>query len=285
MNLQSLDVVIGMVIVFLAVSLICSSVNELLSSALSLRANTLKDALDSLLGSELARTVLDHSVIPAAPKGGPKSPAYIEPALFASALLDTVMPSHPAAAQTAEAPGALPAASALLARSPANGAIGAFVRAAGDDYKLLHQQVSEWYDAYMDRVSGAYKRNTQAVIAVIAICVVGILNVDSFKVYKQLTNQGVVAAALAAKGDALLKSGQQQAPTTLGEAADNVNVRIAALPVPIGWHRDDFVNPWWQKVVGLLVTMVAASLGAPFWFDALSKLANLRSVGAKPGDS
>ena len=284
MSLQSLDVVIGMVIVFLAVSLICSSINELISSALSLRANTLKDALDSLLGSDLARTVLDHSAIPAAPKGGPKSPAYIEPALFASALLDTVMPPQPAGAQPADAPAAAPAASALLARSPASGAIGAFVRSAGDDYTRLHRQVSEWYDAYMDRVSGAYKRNTQAVIAVIAVCVVGILNVDSFKVYKQLTSQGVVAAALASKADALLKNGQRP-PATLGDAVDNVNARIAALPVPIGWHGDDRVNPWWQKVVGLLVTVVAASLGAPFWFDALSKLANLRSVGAKPGES
>ena len=284
MNLQSLDVVIGMVIVFLAVSLICSSINELLSSALSLRANTLKDALDSLLGSDLARTVLDHSAIPAAPKGGPKSPAYIEPALFASALLDTVMPSHSAGPQAADAAVAAPAASALLARSPASGAIGAFVRSAGDDYERLHRQVAEWYDAYMDRVSGAYKRNTQAVIAVIAICVVGILNVDSFKVYKQLTSQGVVAAALASKAGALLKNPQQH-PLALGDEVDNVNAQVAALPVPIGWHSDDLVNPWWHKVVGLLVTVIAASLGAPFWFDALSKLANLRSVGAKPGET
>src|SRR5437870_4444360 len=41
---------------------------------------------------------------------------------------------------------------------------------------------------------------------------------------------------------------------------------------------------WWsiQKLVGLLLTGLALSLGAPFWFDLLSKLINLRGAGAKP---
>jgi hypothetical protein len=30
------------------------------------------------------------------------------------------------------------------------------------------------------------------------------------------------------------------------------------------------------------VTALAISLGAPFWFDTLSKLSQLRSTGAKP---
>ena len=34
---------------------------------------------------------------------------------------------------------------------------------------------------------------------------------------------------------------------------------------------------WWQKVFGLLITIFAVTLGAPFWFDVLSKVANLRN--------
>jgi len=36
------------------------------------------------------------------------------------------------------------------------------------------------------------------------------------------------------------------------------------------------------KVIGILLTAVAASLGAPFWFDMLSKLVNIRAVGKAP---
>jgi hypothetical protein len=36
------------------------------------------------------------------------------------------------------------------------------------------------------------------------------------------------------------------------------------------------------KVIGLIVTGVALSLGAPFWFDLLSKFINIRGTGTKP---
>ena len=36
------------------------------------------------------------------------------------------------------------------------------------------------------------------------------------------------------------------------------------------------------KLIGLTLTAVAISFGAPFWFDTLSKLARLRNSGAPP---
>ncbi len=37
-----------------------------------------------------------------------------------------------------------------------------------------------------------------------------------------------------------------------------------------------------KKVLGLMLTIIAASLGAPFWFDMLNKAVNLRLTGQKP---
>ena len=37
-----------------------------------------------------------------------------------------------------------------------------------------------------------------------------------------------------------------------------------------------------KKFLGLLLTVIAASLGAPFWFDLLNKAVNLRLTGQKP---
>jgi hypothetical protein len=41
---------------------------------------------------------------------------------------------------------------------------------------------------------------------------------------------------------------------------------------------------WWigQHLLGFILTGLAASLGAPFWFDVLNKFVNLRSTGRKP---
>ncbi|SPE55150.1 exported hypothetical protein [Verrucomicrobia bacterium] len=39
---------------------------------------------------------------------------------------------------------------------------------------------------------------------------------------------------------------------------------------------------WWLKAFGLLITIGAVSQGAPFWFDLLNKVANLRAGGRPP---
>ena len=39
------------------------------------------------------------------------------------------------------------------------------------------------------------------------------------------------------------------------------------------------------KLTGLAITAFAISLGAPFWFDMLSKIMNVRGTGAKPAST
>lgn len=47
---------------------------------------------------------------------------------------------------------------------------------------------------------------------------------------------------------------------------------------PWFWYRTTF----WPKLIGLLVTAFALSLGAPFWFDMLNKVVNVRNAGRAP---
>jgi hypothetical protein len=150
-------------------------------------------------------------------------------------------------------------------------ALLALLRAANGDYARLQKQIATWFDAYIDRVGGEYKRRSQIVLAVIAIFVVGILNIDSFKVFKQLSSQPAIATALANRGEPLLRD-RNAAPagTSVRSKINQVKAQIAAIPVPIGWHlgpsQDDRLIPPWQKFFSLLITAIAASLGAPFWF-------------------
>ena len=49
--------------------------------------------------------------------------------------------------------------------------------------------------------------------------------------------------------------------------------------IPLGWDTEKVSGFWaWvSKVCGLLITMFAVSLGAPFWYDLLCKVANIRN--------
>ncbi len=54
---------------------------------------------------------------------------------------------------------------------------------------------------------------------------------------------------------------------------------------PIGWSKAEVPQGWEQwglRLAGWLLSAFAATLGAPFWFDAMSKLINLRTSGAPP---
>jgi len=42
---------------------------------------------------------------------------------------------------------------------------------------------------------------------------------------------------------------------------------------------------WALKLVGWLLTAFAVRQGAPFWFDLLNRLVNVRGSGSKPGPS
>ena len=54
-----------------------------------------------------------------------------------------------------------------------------------------------------------------------------------------------------------------------------------------GLLTGDVPNPvtaedWWLKLLGLIITIGAISQGAPFWFDILNKVTNLRAAGRPP---
>jgi hypothetical protein len=79
-----------------------------------------------------------------------------------------------------------------------------------------------------------------------------------------------------------------QLATKLGELETKIR------PLPIGWPDQDMKNRlrsahgcsaaflYLMKILGLLMSALAVSLGAPFWFDTLSKFMNVRGAGAKP---
>ena len=66
--------------------------------------------------------------------------------------------------------------------------------------------------------------------------------------------------------------------------------------LPFGWnnlnglqlHAKDARSKFFlvlSKITGLTATILAIMLGAPFWFDLLNKITNLRGTGNKPVSS
>jgi hypothetical protein len=90
------------------------------------------------------------------------------------------------------------------------------------------------------------------------------------------------------------KAGTRQLPV-LGSVTSSLPTCVSDPATPANAGQDNSVTPrldgrripihfldFMVKVLGLFLTAVALSLGAPFWFDTLSRLANLRSAGDPP---
>jgi hypothetical protein len=76
-----------------------------------------------------------------------------------------------------------------------------------------------------------------------------------------------------------------QAKTAIQRASDCVTA-VKALQLPLGWGQENRPNTaggWFAKFGGIVITVFALMLGAPFWFDTLSKLARLRATGKPEG--
>jgi hypothetical protein len=77
-------------------------------------------------------------------------------------------------------------------------------------------------------------------------------------------------------------SGANATPTTTGgDYAGRIQGYLDSLTklnLPIGWTQ----RPATLPIVGWLLTIIAVSLGAPFWFDVLLRISNLRAAGPKP---
>jgi hypothetical protein len=120
----------------------------------------------------------------------------------------------------------------------------------------------------MERASGWYKRKVQTMLLVLATVVVIGLNVDTVHVTTSLLNNAPLREAVAARAS------DSGTPEDAAAAID----KIDELNLPVGWGANAPDNVL-ESIPGWLIAIAALNLGAPFWFDLLSRFSRLRGSG------
>lgn len=283
-----LDVAIGLVVVYSLFAVVCSAINELLAGLYGMRSEMLKRGLGALLQGSKAADVLQHELITGLNAGS--SLSYMPAHVFVSALLDRL--THGSASDGTGADG-LARLRAQLAGDPwASRVLLPQLDDTVADVKDARARLERWFDDAMTRLSGQYKRHTQRNIILIALTVCGVCNVDSFAIARSLYRDAPQRATLVAAADrvrqtpyASARSNDPAADPELRRAVGDLNKAIEEvkpLDLPLGWNAPPQGTGWISKLLGLLFSVVAVSLGAPFWFDLMNKVANLRAAGAQP---
>jgi hypothetical protein len=252
-------------------------------------------------------------------------PAYISPTAFADAVIDLLVPKPtaqtiPAGQTTATGQTTLdtvrqslqkimsldPTPAYMAPLMPLMTSVNTLVTTADDDITSVRTSIENWYNDHMDRVSGWYKRHVAWFTIIAGAILVILLNINTITIGRALYSNSVIGSAVATA------AGNHPPCTTadstcLGQLQTDL-ATVAQAGLPIGWATVAAcagARPacnWWQArgitsttgnsawqillvVVGFLITIVALTPGARFWFDLLGKLGTLRSTGPKPSSS
>jgi hypothetical protein len=298
---EVLEIAAGIIFIFLLVSIIASAIREGIEAWLKTRATHLELGIRELLhdptGSSLVKQLFDHPLIyslysgsysprefgrwPIALTRGKNLPSYIPSRNFALALMDMAARGPIVNADKNPAnsrPITLQAVRAnlrLIQNPPVQRALLAAIDTADDDLQKALANVEAWYDSVMDRVSGWYKRATQWILFAIGLAIAIALNVNAIAIGDYLYRDKAAREALVARAQAATSD-----PKYPSRTFPDIEKELSTLTLPIGGTEQ------WKQVKekpfptlgGWLLTAIAASLGAPFWFDLLNKIMVIRST-------
>jgi hypothetical protein len=309
-----LDVAIGLSLFYLLLGLICTTVNEMIASGRKSRATFLDKGIGRLLGGDdaLKKQLYEHPLIQSLAeeaKGAKQTcPSYIPADKFATALMDLVSGKDKSLMDV----GAIRTGAKTAGGEPFQIAMNALIDQSQGDPAKLRANIETWFNDGMDRVTGWYKRNSQFNALMLACAITLVVNADTVHAVNVLWTNPVARAEAVSIAEKKVK----EPPPTIEykEKDDPTSSELTETPTSpeqglsdeqkkllgelTGWRTD------WDKVMGQqgsarwstagmiiaghllgwILTALAVSLGAPFWFDTLNRFMNIRSSGRAPDE-
>ena len=255
---EILDVAIGLVMMFLLVSLIASSIKEAFETVLNHRAKDLEAGLREMLGDPRRENIVPalyrHPLIDGLFKGKYQVgktrnlPSYLPSRTFAVALIDVISQNRATPLQSMGSPGTVAHTAPTLemfeasvaALPPAlrlRGALMPLMAIAGSDGEKLLQEIERWYDGTMDRVSGWYKKRTQIMLAGIGLSLAIGMNIDTVAIVRYLNTSQTARQVMISHVEHYQAehTGKQPEKGDSSELVDPMGFLERQGGVPLGW--------------------------------------------------
>ena len=159
-------------------------------------------------------------------------------------------------------------------------------------------EIANTFDEIMERTTGVYKRNAKGVSLGFGLVVAVLFNIDTFHIVDRLYTDPDLRQGfddLATKlvkdnntclGNATTDEARKMCQTKLKEETERIKISLAEnQSLPIGWDENGWFNRdqlksqnGLQAGLGWFISAIAISMGAPFWFELLGKVINVRNT-------
>lgn len=299
-GLEILDVLIGLVTIYLIFGIACTAIVEACLSWFKVRSNNLEAGLKEFLHGNLkdnqsfVGAFYQHPLVQMLSKGETGRPSYIPPTIVGQ-VLESIL--------TENGTKSLEKAVDLLPDDRVKGLLKVLVTQANGDMTKFRTAVEVNFDATMDRASGWVKRYSYTVTLTVSFMLVAGANVDTIDIANSLASSPEARAKMIDIAQQHLNDAQKQAALLIGVTdkaiLDNAKkqsesalarVKVAETNMKttglhLGWSNYPAGIEWLTKIVGLLVSVLAISLGSPFWFEILQRFMQLRTSGLSPRET
>jgi len=304
-NSSVLDVAIGLACVYLLLAIVCTTVNEWIGGLFKVRAKMLEKAIGQLLDQQSLRFASPPLSSP--PAGSPGDPTvefladFYKHPLVAGMMRDNAHPSYLPARTFADVVMDLATVRTQgsitfqnledgikdLPDGDVKTALLTLLQTTEGKLENARKAIENWFDDTMDRVSGWYKRRTQIWTILIAVGITALTNADSIHIGRRLWSDPVVRSAIVedAKARAQKTQGAEASSTDGSPLSAGERSLLGEI---VGWQdvkQHNSTADWLERILGWAITAVAISLGAPFWFDLLNKIMNIRNAGKSPDEA
>ena len=283
-----LSILIGIVFVLFLFSMLTSTCVELIDALFSLRGRHLRKTLGHMLGDNLSK-FFEHPIYKQLAYASNNKavlslnrlPGWISRETFSAIVMDILK-----ARNTEEVQHIIDG----MDEGDAKKLLQFLLDQAGDDITVFQNKMEKWFDEIMTRATEWYRQNTKLWLLGIGIALAVIFNVDTIQIYQSLSLNATARENLVLEAEKFAATRDSIADIRIG--GNDVQLKRAEIdsllttyqtiiqsPLGLGWDSNETNRtfPWWLvKIAGLLLTGLAVTLGAPFWFDILKKLLALR---------
>lgn len=295
--LAILSIIIGLVFVLLLFSMLTSAVVEVFHAAFSSRGKHLQETLEIMLGKSVCDQFYKHSYFrqlssATKPKSGSKLPVWLEKSTFSSVLADVLTPEGSNLS--------IPERIKMVENPDLRKVLDFLWRQANGDVAVFQKKVEEWFDDVMARAKSWFADATKWRLFFIGLTLAGILNADTLQIYKSLSANAALRDELVEKAQSFADTRSSipagidtsktfdQAKTDF-QATKQLYFETAQSPLGLGWGTASSVPTdlwaWLIKLAGWVLTGVAVTLGAPFWYDMLRKLLSIKGGTSSSSNS
>lgn len=285
-----LEIAIGIVLAWLIISVATVEVQDIVTAILNRRAKFLEESILNMFSGEksLVDQFYEHPAIQALYKTNilkqRVKPDFIPNETFAEVALDMFIDIGKEGDRSERA-------IANLETITQNEQLNYFIQRLLPDANIetaavkarnIHEKAvtfknnaQKWFDSSMTKASFWYKDKAKWAALVIGIVLAALFNIDSIQIVEQLWREPTLRQSLVAQA--------QSVDETAGlRSVAELEAHYEELKLPVGWGDGtlpkDF-SGWASKLLGLLISGLAAMQGAPFWFDMLRKLLNYKDGG------